>query len=96
MDEQVEDTAVSPENSQETEIEVDVVTPIVVDMGKIKNKHIKRLKRGNGRLMEEIVEVMDEIVDALGEEVDGKTLVPIVIVYEKKAKQRRSQITLPF
>ncbi len=96
MDEQVNETAVSPGNGQEPEIEVEVTTPIVVDLGKTKAKQIKRLKRGEGRLMEEVVEVMDEIVEALGEEVDGKTLVPIVIVYEKKPKQSRNQITLPF
>ena len=95
MDEQVE-TAVSSENGHEHEIEVEVVTPIVVDLGKTKRKHVKRLKRGEGRLMDEVVEVMEEIVDALGEEVDGKTLVPIVIVYEEKAKQSRNTITLPF
>ena len=95
MDEQVE-TAVSSENGQDHQVEVEVVTPIVVDLGKTKRKHVKRLKRGEGRLMDEVVEVMEEIVDALGEEVDGKTLVPIVIVYEEKAKQSRNTITLPF
>lgn len=96
MDEQMTETAVSPENGQEKEVEVEVITPIVVDMGKTKRKHVKRLKRGEGRLMEEVIDVMDEIVEALGEEVDGKTLVPIVIVYKEKGKQSRSTITLPF
>ncbi len=96
MDEQMTETAVSPENGQEKEIEVEVVTPIVVDLGKTKRKHVKRLKRGEGRLMEEVIDVMDEIVEALGEEVDGKTLVPIVIVYKEKGKKSRNTITLPF
>jgi len=96
MDEQVNETADVPENKQETEIEVEVVTPIVVDLGKTKAKKIKRLKRGEGPLMEEIVDVMDEVVEVLGDEVDGKIFVPIVIIYEKKPKQKRSRITLPF
>lgn len=94
MEEQVTTTVETTDDGQETEIEV--VTPIIVDLGKTKRKHIKRLKRGHGRLMEEVVDVMDEIVEALAEEVDGKTLVPVIIVYEKKPKQRRNQITLPF
>ena len=96
MDEQVTTTVATTDDGQETDIEVEVVTPIVVDLGKIKRKHIKRLKQGYGRLTEEVVDVMDEIVETLGQEVDGKTLVPVIIVYEKKPKQRRNQITLPF
>ena len=75
---------------------MEVVSPIVIDLGKTKRKHIKRLKRGEGKIMDEVVDVMDEIVDVLGEEVDGKTLVPVIIVYEEKSKQKRSTITLPF
>lgn len=96
MDAQGNETAVPESNGQESEIEVDVTTPIIVDLGKTKAKHIKRLKQGDGRLMEEVVEVMEEIVEALGAEVDGKILVPVVMVYQKKPKRRRSQITLPF
>ncbi len=94
MDEQVVDETAVVETA-EKEVEVEVVTPVVVDLGQVKAKHIKRLKRGEGRLMDEVVDVMDEIVEALGEEVDGKTLVPIVMVYEEKSKRSRS-ITLPF
>ena len=96
MDEQNVETAVPSPDGQAVEVNVEVITPVVVDMGKINKKHIKRLKRGKGRLMEEVVDVMDEVVDVMGEEVDGKILVPVVIVYEKKKGKRRSQITLPF
>ena len=76
--------------------ESEVITPVVVDLGKVKRKHVKRLKRGTGRLADEVLDVMDEVVDLLGDELEGATLVPIVMIYEKKPKNRRRTIELPF
>lgn len=76
--------------------ESEIITPVVVDLGKVKRKHVKRLKRGTGRLADEVLDVMDEVVDLLGEELEGATLVPIVMIYEKKPKKRRRTIELPF
>ncbi|MCA9980772.1 MAG: hypothetical protein KDD89_08065 [Anaerolineales bacterium] len=92
--ESVTDHVEMTEVSDDTAVEIS--SPVVVDMGKMKAKHLKRLKRGEGRLMEEVVEVIDEVVEVLGEELHGKTLVPIVIVYEKKGKKGGRKITLPF
>ena len=75
----------------------DVVTPVVVDLGKVRRKHVKRLKRGEGRLAGEVLDVLDEVVEELGTELDGSTLVPVVMVYERKPKKsRRRTIELPF
>ena len=86
------------ETEQEvTEIEVEVVTPIVIDLGKTRRKQIKRLKAGQGKLADEIVDVLDEVIEGLGEELAGKALVPIVMVYEKKPKKYKGRrVTLPF
>lgn len=80
---------------QEEIVEIEVVNPIIIDLGKTKSKSAKKLKRGKGPLMNEVVEVLEEVAEQLGEELEGKTLVPIVIVYEKKGKKGR-KITLPF
>jgi hypothetical protein len=45
--------------------------------------------------MEEVLDVLDEVANHLGQELEGKTLVPIVMIYEKKGKKKR-KITLPF
>jgi hypothetical protein len=74
----------------------DVVTPVVVDLGKVKRKRVKELKRGEGRLAHEVLEVLDEVVEELGDELEGATLVPVVMVYEKKPKKRRRTMELPF
>lgn len=92
--EEEQEVIVREENDEE-EVELEVVTPVIVDLGKTKKKHVKRLKKGRGRLMEEVLDVLDEVAEQLGEELEGKTLVPIVMVYEKKRKKKR-KITLPF
>ncbi len=68
---------------------VEVTTPIVIDLGKQRPKRIKGLKRGEGKLMNEVADVLEEVVVNLGDEMDGKTLVPVILVYEKKPKKKQ-------
>jgi hypothetical protein len=85
------------ESPEEGEANLMVVTPIVVDLGKIRRKHVKLLKQGEGRLVEEVLDVLDEVVEELGDDLEGSSLVPIVMIYERKPKKRRrSTIELPF
>jgi RNAse (barnase) inhibitor barstar len=88
-----DETVNEPEEMEE--IGIDVTTPVIIGMGKTKKKHIKRLKKGKGRLMGEVVDVLDEIAKELGDELDGKVLVPVVIVYKEK-KKKGSRLRLPF
>ena len=81
--------------TESTAPEIEVVTPVIVDMGKTKKKQIKRLKQGRGLLMDEVVDVLDEVADALGDELEGKMMVPIVILYKEKPK-KRTRIKFPF
>jgi hypothetical protein len=75
----------------------DVVTPVIVDLGKVPRKQVKRLKRGEGRLAVEVLDVLDEVVTELGEELEHATLVPVVMLYERKAKKpKRRTIELPW
>jgi hypothetical protein len=75
-----------------------VVPPIVVDLGKTKRSRIKDLKRGRGKLVDEVQDVMTRVRDDLGSSADGKQLIPIVIVYKRKTKKRRRRrgLDLPF
>jgi len=78
------------------EVEIEVATPMILDMGKTKAKQIKRLKKGKGPLMDEVVDILDEVADALGDELEGKMMVPIVILYKEKKKKKRTRIKFPF
>jgi hypothetical protein len=71
------------------------VTPIIVDLGKKKPKQIRALKRGSGKLMDEVGEVLNRVRDSLGSEADVKNLVPVVIIYRKKESKRLGGL-LPF
>jgi hypothetical protein len=73
-----------------TSPEVTGIAPIIIDLGKEKKGRIKDLKRGRGRLMAEIAGVINEVRAGLGEGADGHQLIPVVLIYKKKAKGRRN------
>jgi hypothetical protein len=77
----------TPEETQDTD-GADILTPIVLSLGKQKKKNIKKLKRGEGKLMDEVVDVIEQVHDHLGAEADGKVIVPVVVVYREKPKSR--------
>ncbi len=63
------------------------VQPIVVDLGKKKKKQIKNLKRGRGPLLEDVADVVEKVRASLADQLAGKELVPVVIVYRQKKKR---------
>lgn len=65
-----------------------VSDPVVIDLGKVRKKEIRELKRGDGKLMREVSHVMNEVRKALAEEMAGKHLVPVIILYKEKRKRR--------
>ncbi len=77
------------EENTTNENSLEVTEPIIIDLGKQKAKRIKSLKKGRGKLWYEIEDVIDEINELLAEELEGKTIVPLIMVYEKKPKQKR-------
>ena len=66
--------------------EIQVTNPIVVNLGKQGRKQIKALRRGRGKLMDEVMDVTEQVQRNLGDQANGKILVPIVVVYSKKRK----------
>jgi len=81
------------EEERKVESTTDVTTPIIIDLGKQRKGRIKRLKKGRGKLWNEVSDVLVEIQDSLGEDAEGKVLVPVVLVYRKKDRRYRK---LPF
>jgi len=70
------------------------LTPIVLDLGKKKKKLIRELKRGEGKLMEDVSQAVEAVRSSLADELTGKTLIPVVIFYERKRKRKTG--LLPF
>jgi len=71
------------------------IAPIIIDLGKEKRKRIKDLKRGRGRLMNEVAGVINEARMNLGAEADGKEFIPIILIYRKKRKRKGGSVALP-
>ena len=68
--------------------------PVVLDLGKAKKKLIKALKHGEGRLMEDVAHAVEAVRSNLSPEMDGKTIIPVVIVYEKKVARKGGLLPL--
>jgi hypothetical protein len=71
------------------ETSIELTQPIIVDLGKQKPRDLKELKQGEGKLWDEVLDVLDEVKDMVGEEASGKVFVPIVMIYRQKPKRRR-------
>ncbi len=90
---EIDDTQRPPENETD---EIQVVTPVVVEMGELSRKKLKAFKKGEGPLMDDVLEVLEDVAAELGEEASDKTFVPIVMLHEKKPKKKKRTIVLPF
>ena len=73
--------------AETAEATTEMTQPVIIDLGGQKSKYIKELKEGQGKLWEEVFDVIDEVKDMLGEEADGKVLVPVIMLYEKTKRQ---------
>lgn len=63
---------------------------IVISLGSTRRKRIRQLKRGDGKLVGRVRSAVEVAAAGLGDDADGKTLIPVVLVYrEKTAKKRR-------
>lgn len=82
---------------EKTQTTTQVTPPIIIDMGSQKAKNLKELKKGEGKLWEDVQEVVDQVQEQLGERVQGQAILPIVILYEKKAsRQRLEKLVRPY
>ena len=70
----------------------EMTQPVIIDLGKQKKWALKSLKKGKGKLWDEVFEVVEEVKDRLGADADGKVLVPIVMIYREKPKRKRRKL----
>ncbi len=60
--------------------------PLLIDLGKCKRKQVKKLRKGEGKLMDKVNEAIDELKAS---EAIAENAQPIIIVVkEKKRKQK--------
>lgn len=64
-----------------SETEATETLPVIVDLGKQKKKHVKRLRRGQGRLMDDVQDVMATLRE---EGAVGENAQPVFIIVREK------------
>ncbi len=60
--------------------------PVIIDLGKQKKKRVKRLRKGQGRLMSDVALALDELKT---EGVVKEGAQPVIVVVREKSKKRR-------
>jgi hypothetical protein len=67
----------------------EMTQPVIIDLGKQRRSTLKDLKKGEGELWDEVLDVIGEVKEMLGAEAEGKVLVPVVMLYQEKTSRRR-------
>lgn len=66
------------------------IRPIIYDLGSRKKKYIRRLKDGHGELMAEVALAVEQVRAALPEGERDRNILPVIFIYKKKRKGRKS------
>jgi hypothetical protein len=67
----------------------EMTQPVIIDLGKQRRRALKNLKRGEGKLWEDVLDVVEEVKDLLGTDAEGKVLVPVILIYRERSRRRR-------
>jgi len=67
----------------------EMTQPVIIDLGKQRLRALNELKKGEGKLWDEVLEVVDEVKDMLGADAEGKVLVPVIMLYKEQTGRRR-------
>jgi len=81
-----------PDNDNQKNIvpvDTEVLAPVIVPLGKKKKKEIKRLEKGRGKSMNEVMDVIEQVQARLGDQANGKVILPVIVVYRKKQRRFR-------
>jgi Family of unknown function (DUF6200) len=80
---------VATSNAAETAVRADAKAPVIIDLGKHRRKRIKGLRKGTGRLVDEVSSCLDEL-KASG--AIGANAQPVIIVVREKRRRISSLI----
>jgi hypothetical protein len=83
--------------NESNETPSEMTQPVIIDLGRQKSRDLKDLKKGEGKLWDEVLDIVEEIKDQLGEKAQGKVLFPVVMIYQNKPKrQRLDKLIFPY
>lgn len=76
--------------TEETKVSsTEMTQPVIIDLGKQRASSLRELKKGEGKLWDEVLDVAEEVKEMLGVEADGKVLIPVIMLYQEKSRRRR-------
>jgi hypothetical protein len=67
----------------------EMTQPVIIDLGKQKSRSLRDLKKGEGELWDEVLDVAEEVKEMLGADAEGKVFIPIILLYQEKSRRRR-------
>jgi hypothetical protein len=70
------------------------LSPIIVDLGKIGHEKAKKLKKGEGVFLEEVLPAVDQVRTSLGHAPLDTSLPFVVVIYERKSKKLKGLFPL--
>jgi|SRR5687768_10769874 hypothetical protein len=79
----------APMTEETISTSTEMTQPVIIDLGRQKRRALKNLKRGEGRLWEDVLDVVEEVKDLLGTDAEGKVLVPVILIYRERSRRRR-------
>jgi hypothetical protein len=71
------------------ETSTEMTQPIIIDLGKQRSRALKKLKEGEGKLWDDVLDVIEEVKELLGTDAEGKVLVPVILIYRERSRRRR-------
>jgi len=74
---------------EETTTTSEMTQPVIVDLGKQRRRSLSELKKGEGKLWDEVLDVAEEVKEMLGADAEGKVFIPIVMIYQETSGLRR-------
>ena len=72
------------DNQGETEPNICQTPPIIINMGKKKNKVAKKIKKGKGPVHKHVDRAVAYTVETMSELPENAVIVPVVLLYERK------------
>lgn len=65
------------------------LAPIFVNLGRHSGKKLKALRKSEGPLYDEVMDAISEVRNSLGMSAEGKSILPVVVLYEKKSRDKK-------
>lgn len=88
------ETTSTAEQKTDQESNVTTVEATIIKVGKQRKRRIRQLKRGEGRLAQKVDLTLGQVTSMLGEELEGKKVIPVILLYRKKSSRGGKRLRL--